>query len=333
MKRIISLIVFILMLFCMACSSKNVLESISSQDTNIPASITVEQQAFELFSKVAEDYKAYGKGAKLDYKKLEDIYFENQDNQTIANLYWFCLANDYIRSGNIMETDESQNIKEIAAKIDPKYSGEYAEMITGFAKEILGNDYDNIRSIAVSSQEKYDAMSIVDKAQVIKYIYDQYDYYDAIDGKNTGDKYSETIWKDAAAKFGISNYHIDLIWANSEATTYYSTYLKNNSSENYDQPKNTKNPVTTYDAKLVYGNGSVIVAISEDALDSFFNALANNNDAAITELLNEGLIGETPKGSKVAIIKTGILKYQVRLLDGPYEGNTVWVISECVQKD
>lgn len=88
-----------------------------------------------------------------------------------------------------------------------------------------------------------------------------------------------------------------------------------------------------YDATLVYGNGDVIIAVSEDALSSFFDALVGDNEAALQELFNSGLIGETPQGTKVAIVESGIMRYKVKILDGPYEGNTVWVIAESVQKN
>ena len=90
--------------------------------------------------------------------------------------------------------------------------------------------------------------------------------------------------------------------------------------------------VTLYDATLSYGSGSVVVAIDEEALDDFFDALVGKNEATLQELFDSGKLGETPRGTKCAIMKTGITRYKVKLLDGPYEGNTVWVISEAVQK-
>ena len=87
----------------------------------------------------------------------------------------------------------------------------------------------------------------------------------------------------------------------------------------------------SYDATLVYGNDDVLFAVNEDALSTFFDALTRSSDAAIQELFSSGLIGETPTGTKVAIMKTGISRYKVKLLDGPYAGYIVWVIRESVQ--
>ena len=106
--------------------------------------------------------------------------------------------------------------------------------------------------------------------------------------------------------------------------------LEQENAPNIDVP--SKDVVTEYDATLVYGNGFVVVAISKEAMDSFFDALANNNKAGMQKLYKDGQIADTPSGTKVAILDSGIMEYKVKLLDGLYAGNTVWVIAEAIKK-
>lgn len=65
-----------------------------------------------------------------------------------------------------------------------------------------------------TSLNKY---SIEYRLEIHDYIESQYQYYDAIEGKNVGDKYSETIWKEAEEKYGVDKKFIDeQVWGNSE---------------------------------------------------------------------------------------------------------------------
>lgn len=88
----------------------------------------------------------------------------------------------------------------------------------------------------------------------------------------------------------------------------------------------------SYDATLEYGSGSVLVCISKDAMDRYLSALNNSNQGTIDEMESSGEIGWTAKGTKCNIVDRGIGTYQVKLLDGIYEGNTVYVISESVNE-
>ncbi len=67
---------------------------------------------------------------------------------------------------------------------------------------------------AYGTATKYDLLTADEKKEICKYIQDQYDYYDKKEGKNTGDKYSDEIWKDVANKWGISEIEVSIIWQN-----------------------------------------------------------------------------------------------------------------------
>lgn len=87
-----------------------------------------------------------------------------------------------------------------------------------------------------------------------------------------------------------------------------------------------------YDATLKYGSGKVLICISEEAMDRYFTALNKGYEGTIDELESTGQIGWTAKGTKCNIIDFGISRCKVKLLDGIYAGNTVWVITESVEK-
>lgn len=114
------------------------------------------------------------------------------------------------------------------------------------------------------------------------------------------------------------------------SSSYSSNSDSSYSSDTYSS--SSDDTVTSYDATLEYGSGSVLVAVSKDAMDRYMSALANDNQGTIDELENEGQIGWTSKGTKCNIVDRGIGTYQVKLLDGLYAGNTVYVISESVNE-
>ena len=107
-----------------------------------------------------------------------------------------------------------------------------------------------------------------------------------------------------------------------------STQSTNNSGAN----KSTDTYTGSYDAVLSYGSGSVIIFASEDAMDRYMSALVNGYQGTIDEMVANGDVGYTEKNTKCNIIEEHFTKAKVKLLDGAYEGNTVWVVIEAVQK-
>ena len=89
---------------------------------------------------------------------------------------------------------------------------------------------------------------------------------------------------------------------------------------------------TTYDATLEYGSGDVLICSSEDAMDRYMTALAKDNQGTISEMIMNGEIGYTAKGTKCNIVKRAFTRAQVKILDGIYAGSTVWVVIESVKE-
>lgn len=113
----------------------------------------------------------------------------------------------------------------------------------------------------------------------------------------------------------------DSIVYNKEARNDYSD---NNSSSEY---------TGSYDAKLSYGSGSVLICSSEDAMDRYLTAVSNGNQGTIDEMTTNREIAFTERNTKCNIVDKKITKAQVKLLDGSYAGNTVWVIIEALQEE
>lgn len=88
----------------------------------------------------------------------------------------------------------------------------------------------------------------------------------------------------------------------------------------------------TYDATLKYGSGAVLICGSEDAMERYVSAVNNGNQGTIDEMLENGDVAYTHKGTKCNIIDKKLTKCKVKLLDGVYAENIVWVVAEAVQE-
>ena len=89
-----------------------------------------------------------------------------------------------------------------------------------------------------------------------------------------------------------------------------------------------------YDAVLKYsGTSGVLICISEDAMERFMTAVNNDNEGTLQELFLEGQCAYTEQGTKCNIVDKKFTKAQVKLLDGSYAGNTVWVVIESLHEE
>ena len=326
MKKRLLFIIVCIGISITGCSSVYYSEEESIESEVVVDESSPEQDAednvVELFQAVYDEVQE-GNG-NLSYKEIENIYKVYPDNEVISNLYYYCVANEYLHLNTLMETGDYQELaEETAAKIDSNYTGSFSNEIITFAENLLGDTYAEKQKEVLAFQDKYDSLTTQDKAGIISYIYGRYDYYDQKDGKNTGDKYSDTIWDETMEKYGITKLQVDNIWNDTDATNYYNS---NSSSDD------SISSVSVYDATLEYGSTDVMIAIDEDAMDKFFDAITNEDEGSLDSLIANGQIAYTAKGTKCNIIKNEITKYQVELLDGDYAGNTVWVILESVHR-
>lgn len=114
----------------------------------------------------------------------------------------------------------------------------------------------------------------------------------------------------------------------------YDDYYNSESHKNAVNSEIPNSYTGAYDAKLKYsGTDGVLICISEDAMERFMTALSNENEGTIEELLLNGQCAYTEQGTKCNIVDKKLTKCQVKLLDGSYAGETVWVVIEALQEE
>jgi len=302
------------------CSDADVNNTITPIETEVielelDEETKAQNRVVELFAACWAEYEKNGLKADFNYKEIEDIYKEFPSNKVISNLYHFCCSIGWYDIYYILEEDLEciEYAKEEAAKIEPDYAGPYAEEIKGFAKKVLGNQYSKLAGEAKKRETNYFNLTNQDKKDIINYIYEH---------ENTD---SDTLWKEIAKKYGISEIHVTYIYTNVDL-------LKEVGTENAAKKHREEyESVTEYDAILNFNNGKVLIAASKTALDDALTATANNDEETLSNLFLNSKIAFVESGCKVDIVetKTGVVK--VNILTGTYKGNTVWVLREEVE--
>lgn len=149
-------------------------------------------------------------------KFIEDIYKQYPDDEVIANIYYYCIAKELYGYYESMGKDKylTQAI-EYAEKIDPEYSGEFANEIHMFVDIIIPDGVSQEKhNEAEEKEDKYNSLTNKEKKEICQYIESRYEYYDKLNGVNSGDKYSDTIMEEAAQKYGLTVTQVEIIWMN-----------------------------------------------------------------------------------------------------------------------
>lgn len=253
---------------------------------------------------------------------ITEAWKNNPENQEVAALYFYYAALFWEDSNDI------EKAKSEIRKIDPSYQGLLSQEIQDFGVHLLGSldNWEKEHLIGKEVLERQKARESGDlklSIEIYNWIEQRYDYYDQKEGGYAGDKYSKTIYQEAANQFGITIEEIDSIRSD------YNVIEAANQYNESSQPSLTNNSID-YDATLVYGDGSVVIFVDEKAMDDFFRALNQGDNDKINELERLGQIANVPKGTKCKIVKSGLTRYQVEIVEGIYKGNTVWVIRESV---
>lgn len=109
-------------------------------------------------------------------------------------------------------------------------------------------------------------------------------------------------------------------------------YMEKVRDENYSAASSSY--TGAYDATLRYsGTDGVLICTSEDIMKRFMTAVNNGNEGTLQELFLYGQCAYTEQGTKCNIVDKKITRCQVKLLDGSYVGNTVWVVIESLQEE
>lgn len=111
----------------------------------------------------------------------------------------------------------SQNYAVGTVKIEAKSVGSATITIN------VGNKTDKLKVYVTATTQSKSELEIIKETSyenltksqmltIIKWIENRYDYYDKKAGKYTGDKYTETIFKEAAERYNKTVEEIDKIW-------------------------------------------------------------------------------------------------------------------------
>ena len=137
------------------------------------------------------------------------------------------------------------------------------------------------------------------------------------------EKKADEVWADAEEKYNITETDIFNMMADSDLTSEYYSNLANE----------TKVEITNYDATLnSNGYGHIAVAESKDVLSQYIDAISNNDDTTIGNLLINGQLAVVEEDVKVNVDDFGIATCKITILEGMYEGFSGYVISEQVSK-
>lgn len=75
------------------------------------------------------------------------------------------------------------------------------------------------------------------------------------------------------------------------------------------------------------------VAASSKALDRYIELELADDDVGKSAMRLAGLVWLVPSGTKCKVIKSGFLKYEVRLTEGQYNGQSCFVVREFVNRE
>lgn len=268
-----------------------------------------EERFLELFAECYKKYEEEGLGVEFRYDELASIYHKYPDNEMMENLFLFCSVCANYNTYCIVEMESQLDFtKDQAAKINPNYDGPYAEEVIGLAIGLLGAEYASRATAVIEQKKNYEQLSLQDKVDIVNRI------------SNNGGESSDSLWQQIADEYGISKNHVSKIYTDIEV-------LKSWGQENASEQEKIE-----YDAYLEYGDESVLIGSSKDSLRRYMEALVDGNDGTIDELEKRGEISYTTKGTKCNVIDRELTMCKVKILDGLYKGNTVWVLAESVKE-
>lgn len=203
MKKII---VFVAAVCCGLglCSCQYDVEPKETQQTSeIKVTARPTESTADLVSSLAKDFSTdidsgYG-------KRLENAWKANKDNVEISAMYHYYNARFY------EDINQISNAKNEMKNISPDYSGVMSSEIVKYGISLFGSK-DNWGQGNGQKQEHIKNISDSKRKEIKNWIQTQYDYYDKIEGRYCGDKYTKKIFNDAAKKFGFTYEEIYNIW-------------------------------------------------------------------------------------------------------------------------
>lgn len=247
------------------------------------------------------------------------------------------MANDY--EEYIKNLREKSGLSDLGIELHVVYSFEYdydkdnKELFAEGHLTFTSDEIDNYYTEGRKNEELKDLARVLNKLKSAYYENPRYKYTNdkgtvILEVSNgVSDKF--TVTTSSGREYEFSYYvNYDDIEVDGELV-----YMEKARDDDYSS--STSNSYTgAYDAKLKYsGTDGVLICVSEDAMERFMTAVNNGNEGTLDELFLDGQCAYTEQGTKCNIVDRKLTKCKVKLLDGSYAGNTVWVVIEAVQEE
>ena len=195
-KLVITTLVVLALCFLVSCSTE-------TETTNEP-SIESTKANQDLAQQLANEF-TFEAGTGYG-KKLEDAWKANPEDEQIAAMYFYYNAKFYY------DIDKKDMAVNEMKRISPNYTGVMNKEIISFGLIL----FDSKDTWASEYENKNDSINKITDAQrttIKNWINNRYDYFDNIEGQYTGDKYTVTIFIEAADEFGYTYEEISNIWS------------------------------------------------------------------------------------------------------------------------
>lgn len=137
---------------------------------------------------------------------MEDEWKKNKDDEEISAMYFYYNALFY------QSVNEPEKVIDSMKNISPNYNGVMKDEIISFGIKVFGSKEAWISGKS-NKEESLNKITDEKRQEIKNWIYDRYDYYDKLEGKYCGDKYTDVIFQEAADKFGYTKTEIDNIWS------------------------------------------------------------------------------------------------------------------------
>lgn len=108
--------------------------------------------------------------------------------------------------------EDLEMAKDSMKNISPYYNGVMSSEIVEYGVTLF-DSIEEWNGDNTQKDEKKEKLTDNKRIEVKDWINNRYDYYDEKEGKYCGDKYSETIFNEAATEFGFTYQEIYNIWS------------------------------------------------------------------------------------------------------------------------
>lgn len=201
-KRIMALVIIstTVLVTVSGCGQKNDNNLSASQSSNKSSTENKNDKVKDLAKRFTKEHgTGYG-------KELEDAWKQDKNNVELSAMYHYYNADFYESVG------QADNAKIEMRNISPNYTGVMSDEIVKYGIKLFGSK-EAWSGSGVEGTKSKKKLTDTQRKEIKNYVQKRYDYYDKKEGKYCGDKYTDTIFKEASQKYGFTATEIKNIWS------------------------------------------------------------------------------------------------------------------------